>query len=120
MAEQDDSFAVQAHDGVPVLTPPAELDLGNVSGLHEALRSACAQGSTVVVDMSQTVFCDSVALRALLTGRDLAASNGGELRLVMRATQLLRIFAVTGFDGLFPVFASLPEALAAESTRPAT
>jgi anti-sigma B factor antagonist len=119
MAEQEDGFGVQSHDGLPVVTPPAELDLGNVIGLREALRSACGQHPVVVVDLSRTVFCDSMALRALLEGRDLAARNGGELRLVLGAAQLLRIFAVTGFDVLFPVFYSLPEALAGEGRRPA-
>jgi anti-anti-sigma factor len=119
MAERDDRFAVQSHRGLPVVTLPAELDLGNVADLREALLAACGQHPVVVADMSATVFCDSMALRALLEGRDLAAGNGGELRLVLRAAQLLRIFAVTGFDVLFPVFGSLPEALADEGRRPA-
>jgi hypothetical protein len=37
---------------------------------------------------------------------------GGEVRLVIREASLLRVFAVTGTDRMFPSFASLPEALA--------
>jgi len=41
-----------------------------------------------------------------------AQADGGELRLVVRAPSVLRVFAVTGVDKVFRMFASLPEAVA--------
>jgi hypothetical protein len=39
-----------------------------------------------------------------------ACGGGGELRLVLARPEMLRIFSVTGFDQLFPIVATLPEA----------
>jgi anti-sigma B factor antagonist len=103
---------VGAADGLAVVTPPTEIDIVHAATFRAALADAAAGHATVVVDMSQTVFCDSTGLRLLLQAADRAAAAGGEVRLVLAGPQLLRIFAVTGFDQLFPVFATLPEALA--------
>lgn len=103
---------VGIRDGLAVVTPPVEIDIAHAGRLRAALAQAAADHPTVVVDMSATVFCDSTGLRILLQAADRAAEDGGELRLVLAGPQLLRIFAVTGFDQLFPVFATLPEALA--------
>ena len=48
----------------------------------------------------------------LVRARKRAAAGGGELRLVIRDASLLRGFAVTGIDRMFPIFPSLAEALA--------
>ena len=82
---------------------------------HEAraaLISAAADGyATVVVDLSQTAFCDSTGLNVLVRGHKRAAAEGGELRLVIGAASLLRIFSVTGVDRVIPIFTTLAEAL---------
>ena len=99
--------------GLPIITSPAEIDIANAHGLREALHAAGdTDHATVVLDMTQTAFCDSNALNVLVRARRRAAAGGGEVRLVIRRTSLLRIFAVTGIDRMFPIFASLPEALA--------
>ena len=99
-----------------VVSAPAEIDACNAAELGAVLLAANGSGVAVVVDMSQTVFCDSVGISALVQARHRAVAGGGELRLVVTGASVLRIFAVTGVDQLFPVFASLPDALAA---RPA-
>jgi anti-sigma B factor antagonist len=99
-------------DGLAVVTPPTEIDIAHAASLRAALADAAGGHATIVVDMSRTVFCDSTGLRLLLQASDRARRDGGELRLVLVGPQLLRIFSVTGFDQLFPVFATLPEALA--------
>jgi anti-sigma B factor antagonist len=99
-------------DGLTVVTPPAEIDIAHAASFRAALADAAGGPATIVVDMSRTVFCDSTGLRLLLQACDRAREDGGELRLVLAGSQLLRIFSVTGFDQLFPVFGTLPEALA--------
>jgi anti-sigma B factor antagonist len=108
----EDRTRVGLADGLAVVTPPTEIDILHAGAFRAALADAAADRATVVVDMSQTVFCDSTGLRLLLQAADRAAAGGGELRLVLGSPQLLRIFSVTGFDQLFRVFATLPEALA--------
>lgn len=99
--------------GLPIIASPAEIDIANAHELREALLAAGdTDHATVVLDMTRTAFCDSNALNVLVRARTRAAASGGEVRLVIREASLLRIFAVTGIDRMFPIFASLSEALA--------
>jgi anti-anti-sigma factor len=107
------SFPVEVVSGVPVVTAPEEIDIGNAAGLRAALLEAAAHGSrTLVVDMAQTQFCDSAGLNVLVRAHKRARAVGGELLLVICASAVLRIFAVTGIDHLIPNFLNLEQALA--------
>ena len=98
--------------GVPVVAAPEEIDITNAAGLRAVLHDAAAQGSrTLVVDMSQTQFCDSTVLNVLVRAHQRALAQGGEMRLVISAAHVLRIFAITGIDRVIPSFPSLEEAL---------
>lgn len=98
-----------------IVTCPAEVDFTNVPQLSEALLTACRSNPVVVVDMSETGFCDSSGVRALVHAHQLARASGGELRAVVASPVLMRILAVMGVDRLFRIFASLAEALATAS-----
>jgi anti-sigma B factor antagonist len=112
------SFRVHLTDGLPVVSTPAELDVTNAVQLCTALSSAGGQCATVVVDMFKTVFCDSASLSTLLQAHQRVMADGGEVRLVITAAQVLRIFALTGVDRLFPIFVSLTEALGSVPASP--
>ena len=96
-----------------VVTVATEVDVTTAPQLDAALLTACSTCPTVVVDMSQTAFCDSSGLTALVQAHQRAQANGGELRLVITTPQVLSTFTVTGADRMFPIFASLSDALAA-------
>jgi anti-sigma B factor antagonist len=65
------------------------------------------------VDMSQTRFCDSSALHALLRANKRAVSEGSELHLVVPADGAVpRIMRLMCLDQFIPSFPSLDEALA--------
>jgi anti-sigma B factor antagonist len=105
--------AVDLICGVPVVAAPGEIDMTNVPGLRTALLEASALGhGTFVVDMSQTQFCDSAGMRALVWAHKQSRSEGGEMLLVVPATAVLRVFAITGIDRLIPSFPNMEEALA--------
>jgi anti-anti-sigma factor len=53
------------------------------------LAAGDTEHATVVLDMTQTAFCDSSALNVLVRARKRAAAGGGELRLVIREATLL-------------------------------
>ena len=107
------SFPVVMVSGVPVVTAPEEIDVTNAGRLRSALLEAAAQGhAAVVVDMSQTQFCDSAGLNVLVRAHQRAETKGGQVRLVIAATDVRRIFAVTGIDRVIPSFPSLAQALA--------
>jgi anti-sigma B factor antagonist len=109
--------------GVPVITTPAEIDSTTAGELRAILDQWHARGhTTVVVDLTGTVFCDSAGLRELVWAHKRAMTGGGGLRLVTAAEgTLLRIFTVTGLDGVIPRFAAVKQALAqppAAAARP--
>jgi anti-sigma B factor antagonist len=106
------SFPVTVISGLPVVSAPAEIDIANAGSLRAALQSAAGRGhATIVVDMSETAFCDTAGLQVLVLAHRRAAAEGGELRLVVRAASLLRLFSLTGVDRVIANFATLDAAV---------
>jgi anti-sigma B factor antagonist len=102
--------------GVPVVTAPEEIDITNAPALRSALLEAAEHGhGTLVLDMTRTQFCDSSGLHTLLAAHKRAQAAGGELLLVLSATYVLRVFAITGIDRMIANFTSLDQALAQTS-----
>ena len=109
----EDRFPVEVVRGVPVVAAPEEIDITNAEALRSALSTAAADGpSTLVVDMTQTQFCDSSGLHVLIAAHRRAGAEGREVLLVIPGTTVLRVFALTGMDTVIPNFTSLAEALA--------
>lgn len=105
--------AVELICGVPVVAAPGEIDITNAPELRTALLEASTLGhGTFVVDMSETQFCDSAGMHALVWVHKQSRSEGGEILLIVQATAVLRVLAITGVDSLIPSFPSLEEALA--------
>jgi anti-sigma B factor antagonist len=116
----DAGLPVEMIGGVPVVRTPEEVDITNADGLRAALAQAAGHGAgTLVVDMSRTQFCDTAGLHSLVTAHKRAQAEGGQVLLVMGGAAVVRIFAITGLDGVIPHFASLEQALTrASSSRP--
>lgn len=107
----DGRFAVKMVSGVPVVMAPEEIDITIVPELRSALEEAASHGTgPLVVDMTQTQFCDSSGLHTLLAAHKRAHADGGELALVFPPTPL-RVFALTGIDRMIPNFTTLDEAV---------
>lgn len=107
------SFPVKLISGVPVVTAPEEIDVTNAARLRSVLLEATATGHTaLIVDMSQTLFCDSAGLNVLVRAHQRAEAKGGQVRLVISTTDVRRIFTITGIDRVIPSFPSLERALA--------
>jgi anti-sigma B factor antagonist len=108
----DAKFRVEMVNGVPVVAAPEEIDITNAAGLRTALESAAHGPGTFVVDLTRTQFCDTSGLHALVGAQRRALAAGGGMLLVTPGAGVLRIFAITGLDQVFPSYASLEEALA--------
>jgi anti-sigma B factor antagonist len=105
--------------GVPVVAAPGEIDMTNVPALRTALLEASTLGQgTFVVDMSETQFCDSAGMHALVWAHKQSRAEGGEMLLVVQAAAVLRVFAITGVDRIIPSFPNLEEALAQVPVAP--
>jgi anti-sigma B factor antagonist len=101
-------------NGVPVVRGAVEVDATNAADLRSAIVAGLGDGaSALIVDMSETEFCDSTGLNVLVRAHTRLAAAGGEMLLVATQPTLLRIFKVTGMDTMFHLFASLDEALVA-------
>jgi anti-sigma B factor antagonist len=106
-------YPIKMVRGVPVVTAPEEIDGTNAGRLRAALLRSAGRGhATLVADLSATEFCDTTGLYVLVRAHKRAEAEGGELRLVIpQAAAVLRVFTVTGVDGVIPICASLEEAL---------
>jgi len=112
-------FVVEVVGGVRVVTTTEEIDITNAPGLRTALLDAAAPGrGPVVVDMSRTQFCDSAGLHVLIRAHKQARAEGDDVLVVISATAVLRVFAISGLDRIMPNFSTLEEALAQTSTMP--
>lgn len=97
---------------VAVVTLPAEIDVTCADELREQLLSVVNQGPTVLVaDMSETRFCDSAGVTALVRTFRRATENGTKFRLVAGSPAVLRVLEITGVDRLIDTFGTLREAL---------
>lgn len=105
-------FPVEMVGGVPVVAAPEEIDITNAARLRAVLLEASAHGNgTVVVDMSQTQFCDSAGLHVLVRAHQRARAEGGEVRLVIPGAHVRRMLAIIGIDRMVPSFPVLEQAL---------
>jgi anti-sigma B factor antagonist len=109
--EQD--FRLQSLGGVPVVTPPPEVDIGNADRFGALLVAAARDHATLVVDMTSTEFCDSSGIGVLAVAVSRARAAGGELRLVVGTPAVRKVLAITGMDSICVMFDRLPEAIAA-------
>lgn len=97
-----------------IVTLPAQIDLVNAGRVGEDLRTACQPGVAVVIaDMSDTTYCDSAGVRALLIARAAATTCQAELRLVIPSANVLRVLSLLGLDRLLLIYSSLGAALTA-------
>jgi anti-sigma B factor antagonist len=101
-----------------VVTLPQEVDVSNSGPIGQELASAVDQGAVMVIaDMTATTFCDTSGARELVAARKHARAASAEIRLVIKANAVLRVFEIIGLGELFDVFADLATAL---SGLPAT
>ncbi len=109
----DGQYHIEPVSGIPVVTVPEEIDVTNAADLRAALLKAGVNGSGMLVaDMTQTQFCDSSGVHALVAAHRRAQAEGGQLLLVISSAAVLRILAITGIDRVIPNFTSLADALA--------
>ncbi len=99
-----------AHD-ITVLSVEGDLDLASAPSLKWALADLQSSGRRhVVVDLSKVSFIDSTAL-GVLVGAQRAMDKGVRLAVACSEENVLRIFELTGLDGMFEIVATLEDAV---------
>jgi anti-sigma B factor antagonist len=112
-----DPFPVTWLGGTSVVRVPVEIDLTNADAVRETLLAALNQAArALIVDMTDTTFCDSAGITAVVRAARRAAATGATIRLAVSAPPVLRVLNLVGIDRLIEIYpnvdaarASLPE-----------
>jgi anti-anti-sigma factor len=95
-----------------VATLPAEIDIFNADQIRADLLWLLGRGaSPLVVDMSATTFCGCAGVTAIVVARKLARELHAELRVVISALAVRRVFMLTCAELAGIIYASLDDAM---------
>jgi anti-sigma B factor antagonist len=95
-----------------VVSVEGELDLSTAPRLKWMLVDSLEAGRVqLVVDLSLATFIDSTAV-GVLVGVHRRLDVGARLAIVCTRPNVLKIFELSGMDGVFAIFPTLAEALA--------
>jgi anti-sigma B factor antagonist len=95
-----------------VIAVEGELDLATAPRLKWMLVDSLDAGRTrLVLDLSRTSFMDSTAL-GVLVGVNRSLDANARLAVACSCANVLKIFELSGMDGVFTIFPTLEQALA--------
>jgi anti-sigma B factor antagonist len=110
----DLSLTTRTEGDKTVVAVGGEIDVYTAPKLREQIVQLVEDGHYhLVVDMEQVEFLDSTGLGVLVGGLKRVRAHDGSLRLVCTQERILKIFRITGLTKVFPVHASVAEAVAA-------
>lgn len=107
---------VESRDDAVVVHVSGEIDLSNASLLDERLIEASETGKKLcVVDLGKVTFLDSSGLGVLVGHLERLRDQEppANLRLVVKAPHVAKLFEVTGLDKVFAIYPDLRAAMAA-------
>ena len=97
---------------VSVVAVSGEVDVYSAPSLKASLAELLQSGvTTVVVDLSGVGFLDSTGLGALVEARSATTEAGGSLPLVCAHERILKLFTITGLDGVFSIHPTVEAAV---------
>ncbi|MEV0317051.1 STAS domain-containing protein [Streptomyces sp. NPDC050658] len=110
--------AVDERGGWAVLRVSGEMDLVTSPVVRQRVHDAVADGRrSLVLDLSEVLFCDSSGVGVLIATRRLFRSCQGRLRLILPAqgaedgSHVNRVLAALGVRRLFEVFPDVTAAV---------
>ena len=110
----DLSLSTRTEGDRTVVVVGGEIDVYTAPKLREQLIDLVSSGQYhLVVDMEGVEFLDSTGLGVLVGGLKRVRAHEGSLRLVCTQERILKIFRITGLTKVFPIHASVEEAVAA-------
>ncbi|HEY5288249.1 MAG TPA: STAS domain-containing protein [Solirubrobacteraceae bacterium] len=99
-------------EGTSVISIEGELDLATAPRLKWMLLDALDAGhEKLVIDLALTTFMDSTAL-GVLVGVNRSLGVDARMAIVCPRSPVLKIFELSGLDGMFAIFSTVDEALA--------
>jgi anti-sigma B factor antagonist len=106
------SVSQQSVGAYPVLAVRGEVDVYSAPALKSGLSELLdANGGAVIVDLTDVGFLDSTGLGVLVAARTAASEAGGRLPIVCDRERILKLFRITGLDGVFEIYPSRDDAV---------
>lgn len=99
--------------GIEIMPMPAEITYQNAQDVEVEVVSALSQGhSVLVVDLTQTRYCDSSGIRELVQAHHLAAAIGVDYRVVLPPSPYMaRLWSLRGLDQVIRTYPTVTAAL---------
>jgi anti-sigma B factor antagonist len=108
----DLSLATRTQGDRTVVAVTGEIDVYTAPKLREQIVALVDEGQYhLVIDMSGVEFLDSTGLGVLVGGLKRVRAHDGSLSLVCDEERILKIFRITGLTKVFPIFATVDEAV---------
>lgn len=104
---------VETRGRLAVVALVGDLEMTTAADMYVQATGALAGHPDLIVDLSGVEFCDSSGFNALLRLRRRVEEDRGWLALAAVPAQIARLLALTGVDGVFAVYDSRADALAA-------
>jgi anti-sigma B factor antagonist len=109
---EDLSIHLHVHGGMNVFELTGSLDIATSPTVRAALVEASERGDhKLIVDLTKVDFLDSTGLGALIGAQRRAKEFDGDLRLVAKEGQILRLLRITGLMKIFAVYSTLDDAV---------
>ena len=109
---EDLKLHVHVLDGMQVFELSGSLDIATSPTVRASLLEASARGDhRLIVDLTNVDFLDSTGLGALIGAQRRAKEFDGEVRLVVKEGQIVRLLRITGLLKIFAVYPSLNDAV---------
>jgi anti-sigma B factor antagonist len=108
-------LSVERHTGdeLPVVHVSGEVDVHSAPQLREGVAAELDTATRgVVVDLTHVSFLDSTGLGALVAVRTAAGERGLALPVVCTTERILKLFTITGLDGVFAIHQDVAAAAA--------
>jgi anti-sigma B factor antagonist len=110
----DLDLIVRKEEDHAILEIGGEIDVYTAPKLREKLIELVSDGSyDLIVDLEKVDFLDSTGLGVLVGGLKRVRNHDGSLKLVCTQEKILKIFRITGLTKVFPIYASVDEAIQA-------
>ena len=110
----DLTLATEEVEGATIIAVGGEIDVYTAPRLRDKITELVADGVySLIIDMEAVEFLDSTGLGVLVGGLKKVRAHDGSLQLICTQERLLKIFRITGLAKVFPIHASVDEAVAA-------
>jgi anti-sigma B factor antagonist len=99
-------------DGTVITLLPERFAIDQIPFVeHELLPFIIKNPERVLFDMSQTDYISSAGMRMLLGVLRTVTDTGGRVAVCSLKSPVMQVFIISGFDRIFPVYATREEAL---------